>query len=98
MLELIEEQKPKLIFCKLDIEQRIGECMKSQIPSGKPRVFPFVGHSKNAHGNNMAPVCVSDRLVRRRRRIARISLQPASHIEKIGLFAPDQARNRLSLN
>src|SRR5262249_16722695 len=48
MQELFEEQEPKLIFGKGDVDEAEGNAMKRKVPGGEPGIFPFVGDGENS--------------------------------------------------
>jgi len=44
MQEMPDKQEVELLLGEIDIDRREGDRMKSQIPGGEPRIFPFVRH------------------------------------------------------
>src|SRR3989338_7737797 len=90
MLKLVKEEEPELVLGKFNIDKRIGERMKSEIPGSKPGILPFIGHRKNAHRKEVAPMDVPNCLVPLRRGGAYISLEPIPYIEQIGLLIPNE--------
>src|SRR5215471_10401536 len=99
MLQPDFAQQQKLLFCKVRIEQGKRDAMKSEVPRGEPRVFPFVRHRYDVSSNEMTPISVAALLAAlRRRRLERITLQPLADVEIIKLLVPKHAGKSLALD
>src|ERR1700685_4593567 len=53
------QQFNQLMLGKLRIDQGECDCMESQIPGAKPRIFPLIRHGKDSPAVDMLPVRVS---------------------------------------
>ncbi len=94
---LTEQQE--LVLCEFGIDQRQADTMEAEIPGGEPRIFPFVGHRDDVGGIEMAPAAVASELPRqRRRRLARVAVEPFGDVVAIVLLAPEHAREGLALH
>ncbi len=73
--------------------------MKCEVPGGKPRILPLVGHGEDAHGIQMAPVDVANVLCAiPAAGSGIIAIEPEIHVEEIRLLVPEHARERLALD
>ncbi len=73
--------------------------MEGGIPSGKPRVLPFVWHGEDVARVQVFPVAVASLYAtRRRRRKGRISLEPRGDLIVVKLLCPQQSRVSLPLD
>src|SRR6478752_9081382 len=73
--------------------------MKSEVPSGIPGIFPFVGHRNDIRIVEMRPIRIpAMQTVRRGLRSGRVTAQPAIHFVVIELFAPQQSCECLALD
>ena len=71
--------------------------MKRQVPGREPRVLPGVGHRHDVEGLEAAPPGVAAvPPLRRRRRLARVAVEPAGHVVVVELLAPEHAGERLA--
>src|SRR5262245_40930320 len=92
-------KKQKLALCEFSSHQGERNAMESQVPSGKPRVFPVVRHGKNVRIIEMGPFSVPTPFtLRGRRKLTRVSVEPLRNVVVEELFAPDHARERLALH
>ena len=99
VLKLLEQEKPKIIRGEAGIDERHGGALKRQVPSGKPRILPLVGHGENAHGVEMPPMQIAAVPARiRRRALGVVAFEPQVHIEVEHLLAPEQAGEGLPLD
>ena len=80
--------------CRVDVRQ--GHAVERQIPGREPRVLPRVRHEDDLVVVQMSPVAVADGTATgRRRRLARVPVEPALHVVVEELLAPQQAGERL---
>ena len=99
MLELLEQQQPQIVLRELRVDQRERDGMERQVPRGEPRILPFVGHRKDPHRVQVAPVSIADvARVSRRRRERIVAIEPNVHVEEVELLAPQHAGERLALH
>src|SRR5438034_3275892 len=72
--------------------------MKGEIPGCEPGIFPFVRHRHDIGGHEVTPTGVAGVLpALGRRRLRRIAVEPALHIEIIELLAPQHPGEGLTL-
>lgn len=82
-------EQGKLRFGEVGIDKSASDAMKGHIPSGEPRVFPFVGHEQNFFIVDVLPRGVASmEAFGRRGRADRIALEPSLDIVIIKLFTP----------
>ena len=99
MLEPFAHDYIELRFGELDVDKSQRETMESQVPRGVPGEFPFVRHRHDSVVVEMTPLGVTTiQTFVRRRRLARIAVQPLLDDVMIKLFVPKQPAERLSLN
>src|SRR5260370_24680226 len=59
VLELLEQEDPKLVLGILRVDQRDGYTVEGQVPGGEPRIFPLVRHRHDAHRIEVPPVLIT---------------------------------------
>src|SRR5580704_7033605 len=84
----LAEQQVELLFGEIDVDGRQGDRVKSQIPSGKPGILPFVRHRDDMVPDHVEPLAVADLMRRRPHRIVAVFLEPSIGVVKEILFAP----------
>src|SRR5438105_14371365 len=73
--------------------------MEGEIPSRKPGVLPFVRHGEYLIRIEMLPIMVATVLaLLRRRRLRRITLEPAPDVIAVELLGPDHSSACLALD
>ena len=97
MEEPLAQQHDQLVLGEGRIEVRPRDCVETEVPRSEPRVLPRVGHREHVEGVEVAPVLVPAVPVPdRRRRFARVAVEPEAHVVRVDLLAPDQAGGRLT--
>ena len=92
-------EQDELPLREFGIDMRERHALKAQVPGGKPRVFPLVGHGKHAGRVEVTPSGVASReAFRGWRRLGRIAVEPPRHVVVIELLAPQHAAERLTDN
>ena len=95
--EPLAEQDDELVLRERRIEVRPGHAVEAEVPRREPRVLPRVGHREHVERVEVAPVAVPAVLARLgRRRLARVAVEPAAHVVRVHLLAPDEAGARLA--
>jgi hypothetical protein len=86
------QKQRELLLRERGIDARHRHHVKREIPGGKPRVFPLVGHGDDVAAVEMGPVAVAAELAgRRRSRRLRIALEPVLDGKVIKLLGPQEA-------
>src|SRR5438132_8802220 len=89
----------QLLLGELRVDHREGERMEGEIPSRKPGVLPFVRHGEYLIRIEMLPIMVATVLaLLRRRRLRRITLEPAPDVIAVELLGPDHSSACLALD
>ncbi len=97
MLEPLAQQHQELVLRERRIEMRPGDRVEPEIPRREPRVLPRIRHREHVEAVEVAPAAVAAVVTSlRRRRLARISVQPPAHVVRVDLLAPDEAGARLA--
>ena len=89
----------KLPFRKMRINPRQCYGMKGQVPSRKPRIFPFVGHGQNIGSIKMFPTQISWVLSPFKiKRHFGVAFEVFIDVKIIKLFVPQHSSKGLPLN
>ena len=95
--EPLAEQHDELVLRERGIEVGPGDRVEPDVPGGEPRVLPRVRHREHVERVEVAPVAVAAVPVRLgRRRLARVAVEPAAHVVRVHLLAPDEPGARLA--
>src|SRR5215472_9380584 len=90
-----EKQQVELLLGKIDVDRGERNGVKRQIPSGEPRIFPFIRHRDDMAADHVEPLVVPDPAARPSH-IDAVLLEPFVYIVKEILLAPQHAGQRLS--
>src|SRR5258708_5955080 len=86
----LAQQQYQLPLGKGSVDVRQRHAMKGQVPCGKPRVLPLVGHGNYIDGSEVPPAGIAPLSPRLRRRwLCRITREPFIDIEMVELFRPE---------
>src|SRR6516162_7899596 len=90
----LAQQDFDLVFGEVDIDECQRAAMKSEVPSGKPWIFPAVGHRDDIAGFEVLPIAVAaaEAALWRAQFVA---FEPAFDIVVEKLLAPDHPGERL---
>ena len=91
----IAQKEQQLLFGKMGVEAGKGQHVKSAVPGGVPRVFPFVGHGDDVAVEEVPPVEIA--LLAGSGGAAFVRLPIGDDIV-VKLFAPEQAGIGLARN
>ena len=95
--EPLAEQDEELVLREGRIEVRPGDRVEAEVPGGEPRVLPRVRHREHVERVEVPPVAVAAVPVGlRRRRLAGVAVEPAAHVVRVHLLAPDEPGARLA--
>src|SRR5260370_28729322 len=93
------QKEQNLLLCEGRIDASERHHVECEIPSRKPRVFPFVRHRDDVTTMDMPPILVPSALVAvGRRGLIRIALEPVLDDVVVKLLAPEQAGVCLARN
>ncbi len=88
----IPQHEEQLVLGEIEVHQRQGNCVKSQVPSGIPGIFPLVGHRDDVAIQHVEPLGIPDiATTAARQRVSVMLLQPLVQIEVVILLAPQHA-------
>src|SRR5215472_6156824 len=90
-----EKQQVELLLGEIDVDRGERNGVKRQIPSGKPRIFPFIRHRDDMAADHVEPLAVPDPEARPPR-VDAVFLEPFVYIVKEILLAPQHSGQRLS--
>ena len=91
MLEPLAQQHEELVLRERRVEMRPRDRVEPEIPRREPRVLPRIRHREHVEGVEVAPVAVAAVLASLgRRQLARITVEPAAHVVRVDLLAPDE--------
>jgi hypothetical protein len=88
------EQHVDLLFGEADVDHRQRDRVEGEVPGGEPRVLPLVRHGQHVVGDEVEPVGVADAGVSVHR-VAAMLDQPALHVVRVVLLAPQHPGERL---
>src|SRR5215471_21579742 len=95
----LAREEDELTLSEIGIDKRMRDAMKSQVPSRKPGVFPFVGHREHITYIDMRPFVVPPRFpLWRGSGLSRITFKPLGHVVVVTLLIPHHAGPGLALN
>jgi hypothetical protein len=92
-------EQEQLRFGKFGINFREADAMERQVPRGKPRIFPFVGHGNDIRIVQVFPITVATAFAFRwRGRLRWVASQPKINVVMKKLFTPNQSGESLALD
>ena len=90
MLEPLPAEQDQLVLGERGIEVRQRDAVEGQVPGGEPGVLPLVRHGHDVEGVEAAPAAVpAGQPLFGRRRLARVTVQPAADVVVVQLLAPE---------
>src|ERR1700751_5318093 len=72
----LSEQQVELLLGEINVDACQGHGVKGQVPSGKPRILPLIGHRDDMVADHMKPLAVAHLAGRRPHRIEAVFLEP----------------------
>ena len=88
----IPQHEEQLVLGEVEVHKRQGNCVKSQVPSGIPGIFPLVGHRDDVAIQHVEPLGIPDiATTGAQQRVSVMLLQPLVQIEVVILLAPQHA-------
>ena len=99
----VEVQAPQhqqqLLLGEIEIHQRQGDRMESQVPCRIPRVLPLVRHGDHIGIEHVEPFGVAHVVARGlEQRMTLVLAQPLLQVEVVELLAPQHSRQRLAMH
>src|SRR5271155_5877535 len=92
-------QQDELTLCEVWVNKSMRDAMKSQVPRGKPRIFPLVRHREHVTDVDVRPLLVPARFAFRRRcRLSRVALNPLGDVVVVTLLIPEHTCQGLTLH
>ncbi len=93
----LAQHQRELVLGELGVDQRQRHHVKRQVPRGVPRVLPLVRHRDDVGVEQVRPLVVAPVLaLGRRRRLARIAVEPALHDVVVVLLGPEHPGQALA--
>ena len=81
----------ELVLRERRVEVRPRDAVEAEVPRREPRVLPRVRHREHVERVEVPPAAVAAVLASRgRRRLARVAVEPAAHVVRVHLLAPDE--------
>src|SRR6516225_2563496 len=94
MKAVFAQQSLNLILGEIDVDEGQRTAMKGEVPGGKPRIFPAVGHRDDGARLEVLPMAVAAAEAAAGCREL-VALEPALDVVVEELLAPDHAGERL---
>src|SRR6195256_4306694 len=95
----VPQHQQKLILGEIEVHQRKGDRMKSQVPRRIPGILPLVGHRNDVAVQHVEPLGIAPALLTRTGEwMSSMRLQPAVEVEIVVLLAPQHSRQGLAVH